>query len=77
MNQVAPDSLGDMVLGYLAGLESGSLNLPNCHRSRTPAFKHGWLNGRDDRLGKPRERASVLLARARIIECNSDLGARA
>lgn len=59
---------GEMVEGYLAGLESGAPHLPECHLSRSPAFRHGWLNGRDDRVGKPRESAHVLRARATMIE---------
>jgi hypothetical protein len=57
-----------MVVGYLAGLSSGSSILPDCHRANSPQFKHGWLNGRDDRIGKPRERADVLRRRADMME---------
>lgn len=57
----------DMVDGYLAGFCSGSQRLPACHEARSAAFKHGWLNGRDDRISKPRERYSVLRNRADMI----------
>jgi hypothetical protein len=30
-------------------------------------YNHGWKNGRDDRIGKPRDGASVLRARADLI----------
>lgn len=58
----------DMVIGYLAGLASGSPILPVCHYSQSAAFKHGWLNGRDDRISKPHETADVLRRRAHMIE---------
>lgn len=57
----------DMVAGYLAGFSSGSMRLPDCYANESPAFKHGWLNGLDDRSSKPRERYSVLRARADMI----------
>lgn len=57
----------DMVLGYYAGYDSGAAELPECHKDASPAFKHGWLNGRDDRIGKPRERADVLKRRAKMM----------
>ena len=59
------------VQGYLAGYKSGSLELPPCHLDKPAAFKHGWLNGRDDRISKPRDRASVLRARYELIERNT------
>jgi len=61
--------LDDMTAGYLAGLSAiGQITPPlaTCHRS--VAYQHGWLNGRDDRLHIPRERASVLRARAAMID---------
>lgn len=58
----------DMVRGYLLGFKSGSRTLPTCYAHASAAFKHGWLNGRDDRTGKPRDRYSVLRARAEMIE---------
>ncbi|WP_439448659.1 hypothetical protein [Stenotrophomonas sp. ATs4] len=61
----------EMVNGYLTGYASSSIDLPDCHKRQSPAFKHGWLNGRDDRERNPRERGSVLRARAEIILGNS------
>jgi hypothetical protein len=61
------EKLREMVRGYWLGRVSGFAALPDCHALASPAFKHGWLNGRDDRLGLPRERASVLIARADMI----------
>ena len=61
------DPMDDMVAGYLAGFSSGSAELPECHWTKPSAFRHGWLNGRDDRIGQPREPARVLRARADMI----------
>jgi ribosome modulation factor len=60
-----------VIEGYLAGRNSSSLDLPDCHKHKSAAWKHGWLNGRDDRIGVPREKASVLLARYELIERNT------
>jgi len=64
------NATADMVRGYAAGYNSECLDLPDCHVRQSPAFRHGWLNGRDDRIGNPRERASVLRARAELIVSN-------
>lgn len=56
-----------MMAGYIDGLDSGSNELPDCHRFKSAAYRHGWLNGRDDRVHKPRDKASVLRARAGMI----------
>lgn len=57
----------EMMAGYMDGLDSGSSDLPDCHKNKSAAYRHGWLNGRDDRIHKPREKASVLRARAGMI----------
>ena len=57
-----------MVNGYFAGLNSASSEPPQCHENQPAAFKHGWLNGRDDRVGNPRDRADVLRRRAQMID---------
>lgn len=59
--------LDEMVAGYMAGFRSRSDELPDCHKDKSPGFRHGWLNGRDDRNGKPRERADVLRRRAEMM----------
>lgn len=59
--------LDAMVSGYLAGLESNSDEFPECHAQMPAAWRHGWLNGRDDRIGRPRESADVLRRRAGMI----------
>jgi len=60
-----------LIEGYLKGRNSSSLELPTCYDSKPSAFKHGWLNGRDDRIGVPRDKASVLRARYELIENNT------
>jgi hypothetical protein len=57
----------EMTTGYLDGYKSHHIEMPEFIKLKSPAYKHGWLNGRDDRLGKPRERASVLRRRAEMI----------
>jgi len=56
----------DMVLGYYDGHSDDRNDLPKQH-NYSPSYVHGWLNGRDDRIGKPRDAASVLRARADLI----------
>lgn len=58
--------LNEMIEGYHDGRESDRTELHKGH-NYSVAYVHGWLNGRDDRLGKPRERAAVLKARASMI----------
>lgn len=57
----------EMMAGYMDGLDSGSHELPDCHTNKSSAYRHGWLNGRDDRIHRPRDKASVLLNRASMI----------
>lgn len=55
----------DMTQGYLEGSQQDALP-PGPNRSRS--YVHGWLNGRDDRLGKPRAPAAELREQARKAE---------
>ena len=48
------------------GRDDFRVALPKEH-NYSPAYVHGWLNGRDDRIGKPRDNAAVLRARAEMI----------
>lgn len=57
----------EMMDGYMDGLNSGSQEIPDCHKNKSAAYRHGWLNGRDDRIHRPREKASVLRNRALMI----------
>lgn len=56
----------EMVQGYRDGLRDDRQELPKNHNF-SPAYEHGWLNGRDDRIHKPRATADVLRRRAAII----------
>ena len=56
----------EMVNGYIDGHSDHRDSLPKNH-NYSPAYEHGWLNGRDDRKSKPRAAASVLRARADMI----------
>lgn len=57
----------EMVDGYMKGFGGLTDTLPACYEAKSAAWKHGWNNGRDDRLGKPRDPASVLRRRADMI----------
>ena len=57
----------DMVRGYMAGLNSTSVELPACHANRSAAFRHGWISGRNDRHPELAERYDVRMRRANMI----------
>lgn len=58
----------EMMQGYLDGYEDDRTELPASLANRTHSYIHGWLNGRDDRLHKPRAPAYALREMARIAE---------
>lgn len=49
----------DMLVGYIDGFCDDRTEFPE-QSNRSPAYRHGWLNGRDDRVGKPRDTAENL-----------------
>jgi hypothetical protein len=57
----------DMVDGYMAGRASFATELPECHKARSPAFRHGRISGRNDREPEMAEPFSVRQKRAKII----------
>jgi hypothetical protein len=60
----------EMIEGYLAGFKDTRDEMENSNRSE--AYVHGWLNGRDDRVGKSRASYTTLRAEAeRLIEQNA------
>lgn len=61
--------MNEMTQGYLDGRDDHRADLPK-NTNYSPAYVHGWLNGRDDRIGKPRDTAAVLRARAEMILTN-------
>ena len=50
----------DMLEGYLDGFRDDRVDFPESLSNRGAAYRHGWLNGRDDRLRKPRAPAETL-----------------
>jgi hypothetical protein len=51
-----------MVEGYRDGFKDDRVEYPDSLLNRGYAYRHGWLNGRDDRVGKPRASADELRA---------------
>ncbi|NTF18139.1 hypothetical protein G6L37_06950 [Agrobacterium rubi] len=49
----------EIVEGYMDGLSSRLDDLAD-GTNRSESYKHGWRNGRDDRMQKPRAAASTL-----------------
>jgi hypothetical protein len=47
----------DMVEGYGDGFRDDRTEMPKSFANRSLSYRHGWLNGRDDRLNKPRATA--------------------
>lgn len=56
----------EMIDGYCDGL-TDTRNEPPKLSNRSEAYWHGWLNGRDDRIAKPRSSAMSLRSRAAIL----------
>lgn len=62
----------EMLEGYLDGFRDDRASLPASMGNRSDAYVFGWLNGRDDRVGRPREGAWALKQQARkILEAQS------
>ena len=61
------DKESHMVDGYLTGRQTKVYGMPEYLSTKPVAWKHGWLNGRDDAFHSPRAYASVLRARADMI----------
>jgi ribosome modulation factor len=55
------DAAGQMQMGYHDGFHDDRDELPE-HTNYTKAYEHGWRNGRDDRLHRPRAPAYMLRA---------------
>ena len=54
----------EMVEGYFDGFKDDRLDLPESLANRSASYRHGWLNGRDDRVGNPRLTYEVLVRQA-------------
>ena len=50
----------NMVDGYLDGYRDDREDFPETLGNRGACYKHGWLNGRDDRVGNLRKSARYL-----------------
>lgn len=50
---------GEIAEGYMDGLFDHR-DVPPEQSNRSIAYWHGWLNGRDDRIGKPRKAAALI-----------------
>ena len=65
---IKADAPPEMVEGYLDGFKDDRDNLPASLGNRSETYQFGWLNGRDDRVGKPRASFTTISAEAdRII----------
>lgn len=50
----------EMTEGYIDGWGDDRPELPESLANRSASYRHGWLNGRDDRLGTPRAPAAQI-----------------
>lgn len=55
----------DMVEGFIDGSKASETEFPERLSNRGAAYRHGWLNGRDDRIRSPRSGAGHLRELAR------------
>ena len=55
------EAMDDMVAGYRDGLD---LTSPEPSGNRSNSYRHGWLNGRDDKNNSPRAHPAVILLQA-------------
>jgi hypothetical protein len=55
----------DMVQGYRDGFADERDDFPASLANRGASYRHGWMNGRDDRLQRPRATVAVLKEQAR------------
>jgi hypothetical protein len=53
-----PKQNDDILEGYLDGYSSARLEYPDSLANRSELYRHGWENGRDDRIGIPRSTAA-------------------
>lgn len=52
--------MSDVVEGYMDGLKDERSELPATLSNRSDEYRHGWLNGRDDRVNRPRAGAAKI-----------------
>tara|TARA_R110000737_G_scaffold239142_2_gene251172 strand:- start:1875 stop:2264 length:390 start_codon:yes stop_codon:yes gene_type:complete len=57
--------LDDMIEGYRDGFTDDPIDSAQDRMSnRSACYSHGWLNGRNDRIGRPRASAATLRSQA-------------
>lgn len=54
-----PQADADIIDGYFDGREDERIEYPEA-TNRSAFYRHGWLNGRDDRVGSPRASAETI-----------------
>lgn len=64
----SPEPLNDMVLGYMDGKSDDRNEMPVSMSNRSYSYRHGWMNGRDDRINSPRASAAELRKMAYVVE---------
>lgn len=62
------DPSDEILEGYRDGFRDDRDDLPASLANRSHAYRHGWLNGRDDRLGRARQPASATRTDAAIAQ---------
>ena len=69
-----PKQNDDILLGYLDGYSDDRDEYPDTLKNRSDLYRHGWENGRDDRLGRPRSTAqSIRYALSLLVDEDRDL----
>lgn len=53
-----PKQNDDTLAGYLDGYSDTRREYPDILSNRSDLYRHGWENGRDDRIGIPRSTAA-------------------
>lgn len=64
--------MSDLTDGYMDGLKDDRIELPASFANRSDEYCHAWLNGRDDRRGKPRASAAELREAIAAIKANEN-----
>lgn len=64
------DAGDEIVEGYMDGFADDRPGVPSSFANRSDAYVFGWLNGRDDRLRRPRATADELRRQAAALKAN-------
>jgi len=63
--------MSEVTEGYMDGLSDDRSDLPASLANRSDEYRHGWQNGRDDRLKRPRASAARIRADIAQIRANN------